>query len=722
MTNEDHKNRRKPNADDRRKGNLVPGSLASLDTTLPPTPLKKLLAADGASVYIYSHDDSLVGTVQEAGGQQYPVHVVAERDELLAAVESGLCHIVLLDADALSRNLETFIFDLRAVHPALVILLAAPREAAQTHIGLLSDRSIHRLLIKPAAVGITRLLLESAVSRFLQLRDRAPDPLETRIENLRHRPLSRPKPQWPTWLLAVALVSLLVAAVLVGGIVRLDFGEAETPLANNLPGAPLPDETNVEAVVTEPVRAVQIPVDEPAVQEAEVEAPAVASPSIAPAIAPAIEDPLPEEPVPEPATPAPFAAELARAEEAFAAGEIVRPIGASALDLYAAILAEAPEHPEANERLSRMLESLYSEAEEAMLGGELAAAGTTLAHVRRVRPVSGRRLFLENPLARARDAQTPAAAARAAREARPSEFDSLLGIAAARVQNDQLVAPAGDSAEVYLERAAALNPGDARLRDLRAELAARAVDQARLVLSEGDLEAATVLADAAFRFGADTEALALLELDLVAARELAADRDLARRFELGRDRLARGQLIAPNGDSALDHLSAIRAERPNFSGLDAAWTSLTTAIAERARAAIAAGRWAEAEETMAALEPNAVDAELLDSLQQSLLTTRRQALFLRDAVPAGELTLVEYSPPTYPSAALRRGTEGWVELEYVVGVDGRTSNLRIVEAEPEQIFDEAALEAVAGYVYAPFTLDGQGYERLVRLRIRFTFQ
>jgi hypothetical protein len=114
------------------------------------------------------------------------------------------------------------------------------------------------------------------------------------------------------------------------------------------------------------------------------------------------------------------------------------------------------------------------------------------------------------------------------------------------VQNDQLVAPAGDSAEVYLERAAALNPGDARLRDLRAELAARAVDQARVVLSDGDLEAATVLADAAFRFGADTEALALLELDLVAARELAADRDLARRFELGRDRLARGQLIAPN--------------------------------------------------------------------------------------------------------------------------------------------------------------------------------
>jgi hypothetical protein len=45
------------------------------------------------------------------------------------------------------------------------VLVAADRAAGRAMMSLLSDRKIHRLLIKPPALGITRLLVESAVNR-----------------------------------------------------------------------------------------------------------------------------------------------------------------------------------------------------------------------------------------------------------------------------------------------------------------------------------------------------------------------------------------------------------------------------------------------------------------------------------------------------------------------------------------------------------------------------
>ena len=101
---------------------------------------------------------------------------------------------------------------------------------------------------------------------------------------------------------------------------------------------------------------------------------------------------------------------------------------------------------------------------------------------------------------------------------------------------------------------------------------------------------------------------------------------------------------------------------------------------------------------------------------------QRQADFLSTPVPAGELELVEAVPAEYPEVAVRNNIEGWVEVQFVVGRDGRPTGLEVVAAEPPGRFDQAALEAVSAYRYAPFELDGTVYERLARLRIRFALQ
>ena len=58
-----------------------------LDTTLPPTPIKQLLAAEGAAVAVLSTDDNLIETIHQAGGEQYPIAVATTWQDLLAQIE-----------------------------------------------------------------------------------------------------------------------------------------------------------------------------------------------------------------------------------------------------------------------------------------------------------------------------------------------------------------------------------------------------------------------------------------------------------------------------------------------------------------------------------------------------------------------------------------------------------------------------------------------------------
>ena len=89
-----------------------------------------------------------------------------------------------------------------------VTLVAADRKEAQRLIGFLSERRIHRLLIKPPAAGITRLLIESAANRCLQLRSAA----------VASPPVvSAPKKagaRIPTWRIAAGVAVLCLAVAL----------------------------------------------------------------------------------------------------------------------------------------------------------------------------------------------------------------------------------------------------------------------------------------------------------------------------------------------------------------------------------------------------------------------------------------------------------------------------------------------------------------------------
>ncbi len=324
------------------------------------------------------------------------------------------------------------------------------------------------------------------------------------------------------------------------------------------------------------------------------------------------------------------------------------------------------------------------------------------------------------PASVARDVASSSGGAQSApAAAAPTELDSLLIIATARIARGQLLDPVGDSALEYLRRATLLNGSDARVVHGRATLAAALLEAARVAIGKDNLDDAGRLLAGAKDVGASAETLTKVELELASVGQVAAERRHAEWLALASSRLRSGALAEPAGDSALDYLRTVQAEAPNAAGLSGAWDEWLAAQSARARQAIATRSWVAGEAALAAMAAAPRGAVAAAPLREQLETERLQTQYLAAAAPASELSLLDAPPAVYPPEALRMNIQGWVELEFIVDRTGRPKNVVLAAAEPAGRFDQAAFAAVAKYRYAPFERGGHVYERRVRLRIRF---
>jgi len=67
--------------------------------------------------------------------------------------------------------------------------------------------------------------------------------------------------------------------------------------------------------------------------------------------------------------------------------------------------------------------------------------------------------------------------------------------------------------------------------------------------------------------------------------------------------------------------------------------------------------------------------------------------------------------PEYPSSMRVKGEEGWVTLSYVIGADGRVSDLIVQDSSGQRDFEKAALKAAAKWRFSPATVEGKPVEQ-----------
>ncbi len=103
-----------------------------------------------------------------------------------------------------------------------------------------------------------------------------------------------------------------------------------------------------------------------------------------------------------------------------------------------------------------------------------------------------------------------------------------------------------------------------------------------------------------------------------------------------------------------------------------------------------------------------LDLSLSTRLQGSLLSGIEMT---QGTGPTSAVTPLVRIPPRYPMKARRRRIEGWVKLEFTITKEGTVKDIRVVEAHPRGIFDQAAMRAISRWKFKPLIIEGTPMEQ-----------
>jgi len=84
-----------------------------------------------------------------------------------------------------------------------------------------------------------------------------------------------------------------------------------------------------------------------------------------------------------------------------------------------------------------------------------------------------------------------------------------------------------------------------------------------------------------------------------------------------------------------------------------------------------------------------------------------------------KLRHLRYTAPHYPAAALQARISGFVVIEYVVNAKGEPTGLRVVDAQPVEIFERSVLKAAKRWRFSPLVIDNVARDTPSRTIVRF---
>jgi len=181
----------------------------------------------------------------------------------------------------------------------------------------------------------------------------------------------------------------------------------------------------------------------------------------------------------------------------------------------------------------------------------------------------------------------------------------------------------------------------------------------------------------------------------------------------------RGVLLEPPGNNAYEQLLALRAKYPDSNEVRTELQQLASTFQERTRTALAAGDVDTARAFLSRVDTLVPNLPATKSLQTQLAAAQQQHDLTSQIVQAKTLKRVREVPPVYPREAERQGLSGWVDVEFTITQDGTTQDLVVRNAQPQRMFDQAAVDAVKRWRFEPVMRDGAAVQQRAAVRIRF---
>ena len=267
------------------------------------------------------------------------------------------------------------------------------------------------------------------------------------------------------------------------------------------------------------------------------------------------------------------------------------------------------------------------------------------------------------------------------------------------------------------------------LDDRTEELVAAAIQQAQ---DGNDAGTDELLATAEALPGRESDYFTAIRESIAEIRDvrLTAERDRTQRARMEanqaraawvdsvRTAITQGNLIAPSGASARDLLAERNkwtAERAQLSG------ELLSALEETAQTYINSQQLDGVEALLtAALELGGKTdrlQELRDSLENALVEAKENRI-----AQMTELVQLKSAPVRYPRRAQRLNLTGWVDVLFTVTPSGETADIEVNRADPQAVFDDAAIAAVRAWKFQPVEYRGQLISQRAGTRIVFRLE
>ena len=182
--------------------------------------------------------------------------------------------------------------------------------------------------------------------------------------------------------------------------------------------------------------------------------------------------------------------------------------------------------------------------------------------------------------------------------------------------------------------------------------------------------------------------------------------------------MSAGRLLTPVDSSAKHYLTVLIA------------TNRDSELTQRARQMLARELLSRASQSIEALddegaavwinEAESVGADA-DGVRKArnVLTERLVARESAKPIPASSMKVITYVAPVYPARALDRNMQGWVDLEFTVGTDGKTRDIVVANASNDSLFRREATEAIRQWQFEPRVFQNRLIDQRVFTRIRF---
>lgn len=131
-----------------------------------------------------------------------------------------------------------------------------------------------------------------------------------------------------------------------------------------------------------------------------------------------------------------------------------------------------------------------------------------------------------------------------------------------------------------------------------------------------------------------------------------------------------------------------------------------------------------APDKMAGIEVSTADGRSTWKLQlrsapQVAVANAATRIMVEPAAADGEPQVDRMPPPRYPATAVDNRIEGKVMLRIEVGADGRPTDVKVTQSQPQGVFDAAAVESAWKWTFVPARRNGQAVAASLQVPVQF---